>query len=123
MTKHIFPVLLCLLAFIPAMSQARQQPSSSVPSSDHDRQFWRNIAKNNYRVPSGQPVLPLINELSTYFGAPDPELRDELAYSLIDAWILRQKQLSAPELISLLDQWQANLRTGIGEAGTDSVLH
>ena len=122
MTKHISIVLLCLLASLSTISQARQQPSSPDPAPAHDRQFWRNIVKNNYRVPPGPPVLPLINELSTYFASPDPELRDDLAYSLIDAWILRQKLLSAPELISLLDQWQANLRTGIGEAGTDTVL-
>lgn len=47
----------------------------------HDRGFWREIAKNHYAVPEGQPVLPLLHELSGYLGSTDPELRDDLAYS------------------------------------------
>ena len=90
--------------------------------STHDRAFWRNILKDNYRVPQGQQVFLLIQELSTYLGSPDPELRDEITYTLIYAWIAYQKQLSPAELITLLDEWQSNLRISIGEKNTDTVL-
>src|SRR5262249_54195129 len=37
-------------------------------------------------------------------------------------WIVDQGRLSQPELLSLFDEWRANLRIGLGESGTDSVL-
>jgi len=96
--------------------------ATSQTSASHDRTFWRNILKDNYRVPRGQSAFPLIQELSTYLGSPDPELRDDIAYTLIYAWIAYQKQLSPQELIPLLDEWQSNLRTGIGETNTDTAF-
>lgn len=99
---------------------AQSQSSSIV--SQHGREFWRAIAKNQYAVPEGQQVFPLLRELSGYLGAIDPELRDDLAYTIIEAWIKHQPQLTSDELGSLLDEWQANLRIGIGESGNDGVL-
>jgi hypothetical protein len=64
----------------------------------------------------------LLHELSGYLGSRDPELRDDLAYSITTIWIKHQKQISTDELYSLLDDWQANLRTGIGETGNDGIL-
>jgi len=64
----------------------------------------------------------LVRELSGYLGSTDPELRDDLAYSILDAWIVYRNQLSATELNSLESDWEANLRAGIGETGTDSVF-
>ncbi len=88
----------------------------------HDREFWREIAKNRYAVPEGQPVLPLLRELSGYLGSRDPELRDDLAYTITAVWIKYHKQFSADELNSLLDEWRANLRGGAGESGPGGVL-
>jgi hypothetical protein len=88
----------------------------------HNRQFWRDIAKNHYAIPQGQQVFSLVRELSGYLGSPDPELRDDLAYSILDVWIVYRNQLSASELNSLESEWETNLRAGIGETGTDSVF-
>jgi len=97
--------------------------AGAVPTgSAHTRDFWRKIAKNHYAVPAGQPVFPLMRELSGYLGSTDPELRDDLAYSILATWIARQKDLSAAELIALVNDWRANLRSGIGERGSDSVF-
>src|SRR5579862_8066687 len=54
--------------------------------------------------------------------SPDPELRDEIAYSTLAHWIYRPNVLSTPTLLSLTDEWRANLHTGLGEVGTNSVL-
>lgn len=91
-------------------------------SAQHDLAYWRAIIKNNYRVPPGQSAFTLIQELSTYLGSPDPELRDDVSYSLIYAWVDYQKLLTPAELNQLSDDWQANLRIGIGEKDTDTVL-
>ena len=112
--------ILCLSSA--SWAQAAPPVQGALQPTAHDRQFWRGIAKNRYAVPEGQPIFPLLRELSGYLGSPDPELRDDLAYSITAVWIKRQKQLTADDLNSLLDEWQANLRVGIGESGKDSVL-
>jgi hypothetical protein len=114
-------VVLFLMSF-PALARS-QAPAEGVQGKPlHDREFWRTIVKNRYAVPDGQPIFPLLRELAGYLGSRDPELRDDLAYSITTIWIKHQKQISTGELYSLLDDWQANLRTGIGETGNDGIL-
>jgi hypothetical protein len=96
--------------------------SSDCELKGHGRDYWRQIAKRNYEIPAGQDVFPLVRELSRYLCSPDSELRDDLAYSILTIWIVRQKKLSQDELLTLAREWQANLRVGIGEMGTDSVF-
>src|SRR5436309_3702026 len=44
--------------------------AGAVPmGSAHTRDFWREIAKNHYAVPAGQPIFPLMRELSGYLGS------------------------------------------------------
>jgi hypothetical protein len=116
-------VLFAALCFagVAALPETRGQGTTAEPKG-HDREFWRAIAKNHYAIPSGQEAFPLIEELSGYLGSPDPELRDDLTYSMVAVWIGPQKKLSAEQLASLADEWEGNLRSGIGETGTDSVL-
>jgi hypothetical protein len=104
------------------LAQPKTFAAVSQSSAPHDRTFWSNIIKNNYRVPPNQSASTLIHELSSYLGSPDPALRDDVAYTLIYSWIVYQKQLSSQELIPLLEEWQSNLRIGIGETNNDSVL-
>jgi hypothetical protein len=113
-----------LLAVILAAQMARAAQSGAVDQTapTHDRQFWREIIKSRFAVPAGQPIFPLLRELSTYLGSNDPELRDDLAYTIIDVWIKYQKDLSVEQLNVLADEWRANLRERIGESGSDSVL-
>src|SRR3954469_8819306 len=87
----------------------------------HTRDFWRDIAKNKYAVPANQSADTLARELSTFLGSPDPELRDDLAYSILARWIYRGL-LSAPTLTSLTDEWRGNLKYGLGESDSNSVL-
>jgi Protein of unknown function (DUF2785) len=72
-------------------------------------------------VPEGESAFALARELSGLLGSPDPELRDNLAYVILATWV-EQGKFSQPELLGLLDEWRANLRSGLGESGTDSVL-
>ena len=95
--------------------------SSFAAGQQHEREFWRSIAKSNYAVPASESADALAPELSALLGSPDPELRDDLAYSILGTWILHG-QLSSSSLISLSDEWKSNLKSGIGETGTNSVL-
>jgi hypothetical protein len=87
----------------------------------HDRAFWQSISRNQYAVPENESADGLAIELSSLLASPDPELRDDLAYSILARWIYRGR-VSDPTLISLTDAWSANLQAGLGETGTNSVL-
>jgi len=113
--------VLCFAGLLGVPGAAREQGTAAEQKS-HDREFWRSIAKNHYAIPAGQEAFPLARELSGYLSLPDPELRDDLAYSMLAVWITRQKKFSSGELLTLLEEWQANLRAGIGETGTDSIF-
>src|SRR5215469_10893133 len=113
-------VMLTLLAVCLATGGIQAQTPSN--HNTHSRQYWRQIAAAHYALPAGEKAFPLAQELSHYLASPDPELRDDLAYSILDTWLVRQKLLSSEELLSLLKEWQGNLRVGIGEAGTGTVF-
>jgi len=87
----------------------------------HDREFWRSIVKNRYVAPESESADRLNAELSAMLGLADPELRDDLAYSILAVWIYRG-EFSPPVLLRLTDEWDANLKIGIGNTGDDSVL-
>lgn len=88
---------------------------------NHDRQFWKDIARQHYAVPDGESASALAPELSDLLSSPDSELRDDLAYSILTSWI-RAGKLPNEDLISLSDEWRANLKKSIGESGNDTVL-
>lgn len=91
-------------------------------AAQHDRAYWKAVAQNKYAVPAGESADALAKELSGLLASPDPELRDELAYSILARWIYRPSVLANPTLLSLTDEWRTNLKSGIGENGADSVL-
>jgi hypothetical protein len=88
----------------------------------HDKAFWQRTVQNKYALPAGEPLPPLVRELSGYLGSPDPELRDDIGYSTLVAWIYRQKVVPVEVRRELLSEWTANLRTGIGTRGADTVF-
>jgi hypothetical protein len=105
---------LLALLLLPAAALANPAP--------HSRAFWQEIVRHDYAVPAGESPMALVRELSGYFGSPDPELRDAFAAILIEQWIDEKKLLTPAELRELLPIWTANLKLGLGESGTDSVL-
>jgi hypothetical protein len=110
--KSFQRVLLGLVVLLATIAAAQTQ---------HDRAFWQAIAKNKYAVPEHDSADSLSQELSALLASPDPELRDDLAYSILARWIYRGN-ISTPQLIVLTEEWQADLRIGLGEVGTNSVL-
>ena len=88
----------------------------------HGKEYWKKIAASRYAVPEGENAFAVAKELSGNLKSPDPELRDDLAYSILAAWVERPGILNGDELLALEEEWRGNLKTGIGESGTDSVL-
>jgi len=96
---------------------------ASTPGAvQHDRSFWAGIAKNRYEVPPGESAAALVRELSDFLGSPDPELRDDFAYSIAAAWIYRDRRVSEKTLHELLKTWSANLQAGLGGIGSDTLF-
>jgi len=110
-----------LMSIFLAMLTPAGARAANPSQSAHSREFWRAIVKNRFAVPADEQVYPLIEELNGYLGSTDPELRDDLAYSVIGVWV-RHQDLSTTQLNRLADEWRANLRAGIGESGTDTVF-
>ena len=104
--------LLIITTFLTLTLAAQQQ---------HDREYWRAIARNHYAVPEHESADTLAHELSALLGSEDPELRDDLAYSILATWIHHDK-LSPAAMLVLTDEWRSNLKSGLGETGTLSVL-
>jgi len=96
--------------------------TAGAEAPKHDRAFWKAIAQQHYQVPSGEPAFALAQELSSLLASPDPELRDDLAYSILAHWIARPNILQPEQMLVLTGEWRGNLRHGIGEANNNSVL-
>ncbi len=117
--KRICVCFAVLTAFLTSAASAVAIPNQAL---SHDLQFWRDIAKNHYAVPSGESASTLLRELSANLASPNPELRDDLSYSILYVWIVRKDLLAPDDLAFLLNEWQSNLRKDLGESNTDSIF-
>jgi Protein of unknown function (DUF2785) len=111
-------VLFVLTACPPLRAQA---PTSAAVAYPRTPQYFRDIASHSFAVPPGGSAFALAQELTPWLASPDPELRDTLAYTILDVWI-RHSQLTDQELLALLPSLQQNLTVGIGDSSTDSVF-
>ena len=108
---------LCISAVAPASTLVE-----TTQETNHDKAFWTEIIKNEYKVPKGENAFELAKQLDDLFESPDPQLRDEIAYSILTQWIYQQQLFSKEEIGTLLNEWSANLKAGIGQSNHDSVL-
>jgi hypothetical protein len=94
----------------------------AAPPQGHDKAYWRAIVDAKFEVPSGSTAQALAPELLASLGSADPEMRDDLAFSILTAWTYRQKRLDPDQLRPIIGTLEANLRKDIGSTGTDAVL-
>jgi hypothetical protein len=86
-----------------------------------DKQFWFDIRDAQYAIPEGQSVGELTEELFSYIGSPDPELRDAIGYETFANW-LDKRQYTPEGLRAYIPRLVINLQEGLGERDTDSVF-
>src|SRR5688500_329159 len=82
---------------------------------------WTALRDAKFAVPAGETAFGLLQQMHALIGSTDPFLRDNVAYEAVAKWIYTDKLLSPDEQRTLLAQWTANLRHGIGEAGSDQT--
>jgi hypothetical protein len=88
----------------------------------HGLAFWQSIIEHDYAVPAGQSLPDLTRELTGLLGSPDPDLRDEVAYSILAAWIYQKRTIEPAGLRPLTATLTGNLTANLGSTGTDAVL-
>jgi hypothetical protein len=96
--------------------------AAAMAPAPHPVEYWRAIAANHYDVPAGTTARELTPELVDDLGSPNSELRDDIAYSTLTAWIYQKKLLQPAELIDIARTLEANLANGIGNTQGDGVL-
>ncbi|MEZ6037740.1 MAG: DUF2785 domain-containing protein [Planctomycetota bacterium] len=72
--------------------------------------------------PDAAALPGLLRELTALLGSPDPKLRDDVAYTLLARWIVRDGIVPDEQLQQLATTCRDNLRQGIGERDTTTVL-
>ena len=88
----------------------------------HDKAFWRAIVTAKFDVPAGETAPRLAGELVNHLGSPDPELRDDLAATILTSWIYDKKLLTPDDLRPLVMTLRQNLRHDIETPDTDATL-
>ena len=86
-----------------------------------DKRFWVSIRENNFEIPTGHSVRTLTEELISYIGSTDPELRDTIGLEAFYNW-LKLGLYSADDLHGYITRLVSSLQKGIGEAEDDSVF-
>ena len=86
------------------------------------RSDWIALAKGGFVVPTGRTAVEMLTEMNQLLGSNDPVLRDDVAYSAAERWILRDRRLSPADLRALLRLWITNLDDGLGTVGDDRVF-
>ena len=115
---HPLPLRLvsgCLLA----LAVAAQDPKSPAT---HDAAFWRRCLAREAVPPTAAEVPALLVELTAMLASPDPEVRDDLAFSVLAKWLGRNGCVPVEQRRILLANWQAGLCVGIGDTSADSVF-
>lgn len=84
----------------------------------------RIIVGNNFSLPQGIDEYSMVQQVVDLLSSTDPELRDKLAYRILNNWLLEKKLLPDEQLVKLLDNAISHnmLFNRIGEVGTDSIF-
>ena len=89
-----------------------------------NKEQLQKIVSQDYNLPVGKDEFEAVQEVISILGSTDPELRDELGYSVLNRWLLTKDFLNNKQLEILLDQAfsEKMLFYKIGESNTDSVF-
>jgi hypothetical protein len=110
---------LCVIGLLVGLSSALPGAQTALA---RDRDGWIALAKSGFVLAPGERAADVLASMSTLLASVDPVLRDDVAYTAAERWILRDKVVPPAALRSLAAQWTANLDTGLGESGDDRVF-
>ena len=114
----LLPAALGLILAAQPAAAATGQP---VTGQARGLPFWVALEKG-CAVPAGETAAGLVREAVSFLGSPDSAWRDDVGYSVVAGCVYEKRALQPAERRALVAELAANLRRGIGETGTDSVL-
>ncbi len=86
--------------------------ATSSQAQTRTREQWLALAKGGFAVPAGETAAGLLVEMNPLLFSPDPVLRDEVAYSAAERWIVGKRTVAPDDLRRLITLWTANLDDG-----------
>ena len=111
--RAILAVLaVCLVVSVPAPLAAQTRT----------RDAWIALRTSGFAVPAGESATVLLVEMNVLLALPDPVLRDDVAFSAAEKWIVREKVVAPDGLRTLISLWSANLDDGLGTSGDDRIF-
>lgn len=110
------PCLLAGLLVGPLVAQA-----ATAPAKAPDAAALRAWLLPNAKAPEAAAWPPLLAALTTLLEAPEPEVRDDLAFTLLAKWLVRDRVVPVAERHQLLEAWLPKLRVVDG-APPDAVV-
>ena len=87
------------------------------------RTDWIALKDGGFAIPSGQTAVGLLTEMQPLLGSPDPVLRDDVAFSAAEKWIVRDKVVAPDEVRRLMAVWLAGLEDGLATPGDERIYH
>lgn len=93
-----------------------------VAAQTRSRDAWIALARDGFTVSAGENATDLLVEMHALLASPDPVLRDEVAYSAAEKWILRDRVVGDADVRRLVESWSANLAAGLGTTGDTRAL-
>ena len=96
--------------------------ASAQPLSTRSRDEWIALAKSGFALPDGARAIDVLVLLNPMLASTDPVLRDDVAFSAAERWIVRDGRVPPADLRQLQQLWIGNLGDGLGSTGADSVF-
>jgi hypothetical protein len=97
-------------------------PSTAQPAPPREREAWVALARSGFTLAPDQRAGEVLAAMNPLLSSPDPVLRDDVAYSAAERWILRDKLVPPATIRTLATQWTVNLNNGLGEPSDDRVF-
>lgn len=96
--------------------------STLASAQTRTRADWVALRASGFALPSGQSAATLLLEMNPLLASPDPVLRDDVAFSAAETWIVRDRVVAPDDLRRLIAQWSANLADGLGTSGDERIF-
>ena len=97
-------------------------PHQAAAQTGRARTDWVALAKSGFSLPEGAKAIDLLVEMNALLASPDPVLRDDVAFSAAERWIVRDGRVAPDEMRRLLQLWTANLQDGLDAPGDDRIF-
>lgn len=96
-------------------------PRAATAQSPRSRADWIALKDSGFGIPAGQTAMGLLTAMRPLLGSPDPVLRDDVAFSAAEKWIVRERLVAPDDIRKLMTVWLAGLQDGLESPGDDRI--